>query len=84
MLEIIGIAGAAFILIAWVLGLMDELRSRKNLIELRFSILSFFGTTILFYYAYMKGDFVFQFLNLGIFFVIIFEILYTLYIVKHR
>ena len=84
MLDIIGIVGATFILIAWILGLMDELKDRKNLIELRFSILSFFGTAILFYYAYMKGDVVFQFLNLGIFFVIVFEIAYTIYIVKHR
>ena len=84
MLEVIGITGAALILIAWILGLTDELKTRKNLIELRFSILSLFGTIILFYYASMKGDLVFQFLNLGISFVIIFEILYTLYVVYRR
>ena len=84
MLEVMGIMGASFILIAWILGLMDELKTRKNLIELRFSILSLAGTVILYYYALMKGDLVFQFLNLGIFFVIVFEILYTVYIVKYR
>ena len=84
MLEVMGIMGASFILIAWILGLMDELKTRKNLIELRFSILSLAGTIILYYYALMKGDLVFQFLNLGIFFVIVFEILYTVYIVKYR
>ena len=84
MLEVMGITGAAFILIAWILGLIDELNTRKNLIELRFSILSLLGTIILFYYASVKGDVVFQFLNLGIFFVIVFEILYTVYIVKYR
>jgi len=84
MLEVMGIMGASFILIAWILGLMDELKTRKNLIELRFSILSLAGTVILYYYALMKGDLVFQFLNLGIFFVIVFEIFYTVYIVKYR
>ena len=84
MLEVMGIMGASFILIAWILGLMDELKTRKNLIELRFSILSLAGTIILYYYALMKGDLVFQFLNLGIFFVIVFEIFYTVYIVKYR
>lgn len=84
MFQLIGVLGAAFILIAWILGLTDELKKRKNLIELRFSILSLVGTGMLFYYAWVKGDAVFQFLNLGIFFVIIFEILYTFYIVKFR
>lgn len=82
MLETIGIIGALLILIAWIMGLVDELRSRKNLIELRFSMISLVGTTILFYYAYSIGDLVFQFLNGGIFVVIIFEILYTYHVTR--
>jgi len=84
MFEAVGLLGASLILIAWVLGLMDELKTRKNLIELRFSILSLFGTVALLYYAYMRSDFVFEFLNLGILVVIVFEILFTIYIVKYR
>ena len=83
MIDIIGITGAAFILIAWIFGLMDELKKRKNLIDFRFSVLSLVGTIILFYYSYSIGNIVFQFLNVGIFFVILFEIVYTIYINKY-
>ena len=82
MLEILGTVGAFLILIAWVLGLFDELKSRKSLIELRFSMVSLMGTVILFYYAYSIGDLVFQFLNGGIFVVIVFEILYTFHVTR--
>ncbi|UCG95721.1 MAG: hypothetical protein JSV92_01585 [archaeon] len=84
MLEVIGILGAAFILIAWILGLVDELKKRENLIELRFSLVSLLGTVILIYYSSAIGNTVFLFLNLGIFFVVIFEIAYTVYLVKYR
>jgi len=84
MLEVIGILGAAFILIAWAMGLLDELRTRKNLIELRFSVLSLAGTVILIYYSYAIQNTVFMFLNAGIFLVVIFEILYTVYITKMK
>lgn len=84
MLEVIGILGAAFILIAWAMGLLDELRTRKNLIELRFSVLSLAGTVILIYYSYAIRNTVFMFLNAGIFLVVLFEILYTVYITKMK
>jgi hypothetical protein len=84
MLEVIGITGASFILIAWILGLVDELKTRENLIELRFSLVSLLGTVILIYYSNAIGNVVFLFLNLGIFLVIIFEIAYTTYLVKYR
>jgi len=84
MLEIVGIFGASLILIAWVLGLVDEIRSRKNLIELKFSLVSLLGTIILAYYSSAIGNVVFLFLNLGIFFVVIFETVYTLYLTRYR
>ncbi len=82
MIEIIGIMGASLILIAWILGLVDELRNHKSLIELRFSIVTLAGTAILVYYSYIIGSSVFLFLNLGIFLTVIFEIIYTVIVSK--
>jgi len=82
MLDAVGILGALLIIVAWAMELLDEINKRKNLLELRFSILSLVGTGMLLYYSYVLGNTVFQFLNLGILLVIVFEILYTIYIVK--
>jgi len=85
MLELlIGAVGGGLVLLAWILGLRDELESHKNLIELKFSIITSIGVLMLIYYSFLKGDPVFLFLNLGIFLVVLFEIIYTYYMVKRK
>jgi len=81
---LIGVIGGGLVLLAWILGLRDELESHKNLIELRFSIITSIGVLMLIYYSFLKNDPVFLFLNLGILLVVLFEIIYTFHIVGKK
>jgi len=81
---LIGVIGSGLVLLAWILGLKDEIESHKNLIELRFSIITSIGVLMLIYYSFLKNDPVFLFLNLGILLVVLFEIIYTFHIVRKK
>ena len=81
---LIGVIGGGLVLLAWILGLKDEIKSHKNLIELRFSIITSIGVLMLIYYSFLKNDPVFLFLNLGILLVVLFEIIYTFHIVGKK
>ncbi|MCD6399013.1 MAG: hypothetical protein J7L08_03765 [Candidatus Aenigmarchaeota archaeon] len=81
---LIGVIGGGLVLLAWILGLRDEIKSHKNLIELRFSIITSIGVLMLIYYSFLKNDPVFLFLNLGILLVVLFEIIYTFHIVGKK
>ena len=76
--------GGILVLLAWALGLIDEIKSKKNLIELRFSFITLLGVTFLILYSYLIKNFIFLFLNGGIFIMVIFEIAYTIYIKRKR
>lgn len=74
----IGFLGSFLVLLAWILGLVDELRSKKNLIEIKFSFITLVGVIFLLIYSFLKGEWPFIILNLGLLLMIIFEVLYSM------
>ena len=77
---LLGLLGSALILIAWLIGIKDELKAKKDLIELKFSFVTLLGIIVLTVYSFLKKDIPFFVLNVGLFFIIIFEIFYTIMI----
>jgi len=77
---LLGLFGSALILIAWLIGISDELKAKRDLIELKFSFVTLTGVIVLAVYSFLKKDIPFFVLNVGLFFIIIFEIFYTIMI----
>jgi len=82
MMLIIGLIGSFLILLSWIWGLYDEIKSKKNLIEIKFSIINLFGIFFLLVYSLFIGELPFIILNSGLFVLILFEIIYSIKISK--
>ncbi len=63
-LELLGIAGALLIAIAWVTDAFRVLRTRRSQLDLKFGFVYFLGSLLLTLYAFSIGSAVFSFLNL--------------------
>jgi len=82
MMMIIGLIGSFLILLSWILGLYDEIKSKKNLIEIKFSIINLFGIFFLLIYSLFIKELPFIILNAGLFILILLEIIYSIKVSK--
>ena len=78
-MEIIGIAGALFLLIAWLFETIESVKNHKSLIDLRFAFIYITGIALLAIYASETENPIFFWLNGMIFVLVLFEIIYTLH-----
>ncbi|MCD6398370.1 MAG: hypothetical protein J7L08_00425 [Candidatus Aenigmarchaeota archaeon] len=82
MMLIIGFIGSFLILLSWILGLYDEIKSKKNLIEIKFSIINLFGIFFLLVYSLFIKELPFIILNAGLFILILLEVIYSIKVSK--
>ena len=61
--EIFGLLGLAFIVVAWIPGLLDTIRTKQPGMKKRFMVLYFLGSASLAYYAVLLNSFSFLVLN---------------------
>jgi hypothetical protein len=79
-----GILGALCILGAWVFETFESVKRRKALVDLKFAAVYAVGNACLITYSWLIGDMIFLFVNVGIFSIVIFEIAYTLWLLRRR
>jgi len=77
-----GVLGALFILGAWLFETFESVKKHRALVDLRFAVVYALGNVCLMAYAWLIGDMVFFFINVGILSIVIFEIAYTLLVAK--
>ncbi len=63
MLEYIGIAGLALLIIAWIPETLQNWREKGKNLNLKFVCLYLFGSLFLAYHAYLINDAIFTWLN---------------------
>jgi len=80
--EMVGIAGGMLILAAWAFETIYIMKEHKKLIRLQFSAVSLLGAILLAFYSIMLDLAIFVWLNITIAAIIIFEILYSLHVLK--
>jgi len=80
----IGAIGALFIMAAWLMELLIEMRQKKAAIDLKFAAVYLLGNISLTVYSFMVGDPVYMALNVGIMIFVVFEIMYTLRLMKGK
>ena len=78
-IEIIGIAGALLLIVAWIPELVDIIKAKKSKLNKRFSELLFFATLILLVYSIMVKDFIFIIINAFLLAEISISVYYTLH-----
>lgn len=79
-----GILGALLILGAWVFETFESVKRHRAAVDLKFAVVYMFGNISLIIYSWFTSDMVFLFINVGIFCIVIFEIAYTLWLLKRR
>ncbi|GEM_PF-1239513 len=79
---IIGLIGAAILIIGWTFQTVESIRRHKSLIDLRFAFTQFSGIMFLLAYSILINDSVFIPLNVIIVSLITIEIWYSLHIKK--
>ena len=62
--EIFGLAGMLLIIVAWIPGIIDTIRTKKPGMKRRFMLLYFLGSALLAYYALLLNSLPFLVLNL--------------------
>ena len=80
----IGVIGAFFIMAAWLMELLIEMKKKKAAIDLKFAAVYLLGNISLTVYSFMVGDPVYMALNVGIMIFVAFEIIYTLRLLKGK
>lgn len=81
-LELVGIVGGMLILAAWAFETAEAVKRHKALLDLRFSLVSLVGSTLLAIYSAERGLEIFLWLNTAIAAIILFEIWYSLRVRK--
>jgi uncharacterized membrane protein len=84
MSEILGIAGAGLILIAWVIEAIKEMKEHKSLVDFQLSALIMVGNALLAVYSYLIDNAVFLWLSVLIAIAIAFEMWYHVHLKKLR
>ena len=86
MMEIfwLGALGAMLIMAAWLMELLIEMRRKKAAIDLKFAAVYLLGNMSLTIYSFMIKDPVYMALNSGIMVFVVFEIIYTIKIMKGK
>lgn len=81
-LDLLGIAGAAIILLAWAYETAKEVRQHQSMMDLKYSFISLVGVVLLIIYSGLANLPIFFWLNIAIMLIIGFEIWYSLHIRK--
>jgi len=79
---ILGIIGSVIILIAWMFEAEEAIRKHRSLIDLKFAVMYAVATFMLAVYSYQVNDAVFFWFQIGLFVIIMFEIVYSIRIKK--
>ena len=81
----VGIIGAAVLVIAWLFEAVEGVRRHKRLIDLRFAFIYLVGVSVLVLYSWLIQDAIFIWLNAILLVAVILEIWYSMHIKKvHR
>jgi lipid-A-disaccharide synthase-like uncharacterized protein len=84
-LLILGLIGAAVLIVGWLYEAVKEIEHHKSYIDLRFSIIHLIGILFLAAYSIITSDIVFTVLNVILGIIIIFEIVFAMHLVRrHR
>ncbi len=82
---LIGILGGAVIIFAWLLETFESVKRHKSLIDLKFSLISAIGVSMLIFYSWQIGNAIFFYLNTILLFIELVEIAYSIAVKKvHR
>lgn len=79
---IIGIIGSLIILVAWTFEAEEAIRKHRSLVDLKFAVMYAVATSLLAVYSYQVNDAVFFWFQIGLFSIILFEIVYSIRIKK--
>ena len=80
--ELIGIIGGILIVAAWIFETLQGIRSRKKLVDIKFSSLFLVAAVLLAVYSWQRSDPVFFWLNIILIIILLVEIIFTLRIKK--
>ena len=74
--DLIGLAGLTFIVLAWIPGILETIKTKEPGMKKRFMVLYFLGSVLLVYYSILLNSLPFSILNVLALFVPIVHLYY--------